>query len=69
MCTNVTPQVPRILRLAKMLRILKLLRMTRLTKLPTLLSRIEWLLNQPMVQLGCMCAVLCILLHWIACVW
>ena len=62
-------QVPRVLRLVKMLRLLKLLRMARLTKLPALMSKVEWLLNRPMVQLGTLCAVCCLMLHVIACLW
>lgn len=62
-------QVPRVLRLVKMLRLLKLLRMARLTKLPALMSKVEWLLNRPMVQLGTLCATCFLMLHVIACVW
>lgn len=62
-------QIPRILRLVKVLRLLKLLRMARLTKLPALMSRVEWLLNRPMMQLATMFASCCMLLHWIACAW
>jgi hypothetical protein len=51
------------------LRLLKMLRMARLTKLPALMSKVEWLLNRPMMQLATMCAAVCMLLHWIACIW
>lgn len=33
------------------------------------MSKVEWLTNRPMVQLGTQCAMVCMLLHWIACVW
>ena len=52
-----------------MSRLVKLLRMARLAKLPQLMSRLEWLLNRPMMQLSTMCAAVCLLLHWIACAW
>lgn len=57
------------LRLVKVLRLLKVLRMARLTKLPSLMPKVEWLLNRPMTQMAIMCGACCVMLHWIACAW
>lgn len=68
-CCMAAMQVPRLLRILKVLRLVKLLRLARLAKLPQLMSRLEWLLSRPMMQLSTMCAAVCLLLHWIACAW
>lgn len=57
------------LRLVKVLRLLKVLRMARLTKLPSLMPKVEWLLNRPTTQMAIMCGACCMMLHWIACAW
>lgn len=62
-------KIPRVLRVVKVLRLLKVLRMARLTNLPAVMSKVDGLTNRPMVQLGTQCAMVCMLLHWIACVW
>lgn len=62
-------QIVRLVRIIKMFRLIKLLRMARLLKLPEVVGRLEAAIGRPTLQLTTMVAAVCLLLHWLACLW